>query len=291
LQFEIVVVSTKGDRLLDTPLPAIGGKGVFTEELEGALRDGSVDIAVHSLKDLPTSLPSDLAIAAVAARSDPSDVLVGRGGFTLASLPSGAKVGSSSTRRRAQLLAARPDLTILDLRGNVDTRLQKFRDPDGPYDAIVVAYAALERMGELDAISEVLPDEVMLPAPGQGAIALECRAEQEWLDLARVVNHTGGEIEIRAERAYLAALGGGCAVPVAARARLAADGLLRVRGRVCSLDGAKRIDVYGEAAVRPGQDAVLLAGEVGRSLAAEALSKGAAGLLQGGSAGVGRAEA
>ncbi|MBN1628393.1 MAG: hydroxymethylbilane synthase [Thermoleophilia bacterium] len=280
LRFETVVISTRGDLLPHRALPSMGGKGVFTEELEQALRDGSVDLAVHSLKDLPTVLPSDLALGAVTARADSSDVLVSRGGFTLASLPCYAKVGSSSTRRKAQLLVARPDLAILDLRGNIDTRLDKARHDEGPYDAIVVAYAALERMEELGAISEVLSEEIMLPAPGQGAIAVECRAESEWRDLAGAVGHAASEVETRAERAFLEALGGGCAAPVAARARLGVDGVLRLRGRVIATDGRTQIGVYQQVAVGTGTHAQAGAETLGRSLASEALGKGAAALLR-----------
>ena len=281
LRFETVIMSTTGDRIIDTPLPAIGGKGLFTAELEEALRDGSIDLAVHSLKDLPTEVPGGLVVGAVLERADPADALVSREGLHLATLPAGATIGTSSTRRKAQLLAHRPDLDVIDLRGNADTRLRKARDPDGPYDAIVMAHAALVRLGEAAAVTELLSDEIMLPAPGQGALAVECRDEEETINLLRRVSHLATEVEIRAERGFLAALGGGCAVPVAARARMGADGRLRVRGRVSAPDGTEQVDVAGETLVGSGADAPTLAEQAGRTLAAAALEKGAGELLSG----------
>jgi hydroxymethylbilane synthase len=278
-RFETVVISTKGDRLVDVPLPSIGGKGVFTEELERALRDRSIDLAVHSLKDLPTEIPTDLVVGAVLARVDPADALVSRKGFTLGTLPPGARVGTGSTRRRAQLLNYRPDLEIIELRGNADTRLRRARDPQGPYDAIVIAHAALARLGGLDASTELLPEEVMLPAPGQGALALECRAQSETLALVRAVNDLASEIETRAERAFLAALGGGCAVPVAARGRLFAGGRFELKGRICSPDGFLRIDVVHSAIIEMGAESAQSAAEAGKALAAAAIGRGAEDIL------------
>jgi hydroxymethylbilane synthase len=277
---QTVVITTTGDRLKDTALPAIGGKGLFTAELEMALGDGSIDLAVHSLKDLPTQVPSGLAVGAVLARVDPSDVLVSRMGFTLASLPVGARVGTSSTRRKAQLLAHRADLKVLDVRGNADTRLRKAHDERGPYDAIVVARAALERLGELWAVSDLLPEEIMLPAPGQGALAVECRNEGVSLDLVRGLNDFATDVETRAERSFLDALGGGCAVPVAARGRLEGGTRLRISGRVCAVDGSRQIDVVGDVVLPARGDARRLAEEAGRALAVEARSKGAGELLE-----------
>ena len=175
------MITTTGDRMLDTPLPAIGGKGVFTAELEQALRERSIDLAVHSLKDLPTAASPGLAVGAVIERADSADVLVSRNGHSVRSLPHGARVGTSSSRRAAQLLYARPDLQIIDLRGNAGTRLRKALDPSGPYDAVVVALAALERLGRMEVVSEVISEDMMLPAPGQGAIAVQCRDEADGL--------------------------------------------------------------------------------------------------------------
>lgn len=174
VELRLKYFTTAGDRLLDKPLPEIGGKGVFTEELDNALRIGEIDLAVHSLKDLPISDTPGLGLGAVVAREDARDVLISVGGCTLAALPPGARVGTSSLRRSSQLLASRPDLTVVPLRGNVDTRIRKALS--GEYDAIVLAAAGVLRLGLHDNIAEYLPLEVMLPAPGQGALAVECRA-------------------------------------------------------------------------------------------------------------------
>ncbi len=217
LEVELVTFTTKGDRILEKPLPEIGGKGLFTAELEAALREGHVDLAVHSLKDLPTEMAPDLTIGAVLKREDPHDVLISRHGLPLDRLPPIPTIGTSSTRRAAQILLARPDARILSLRGNVDTRLRKALDPQGPYDAIVLARAGVVRLGREDAITQVLPFEVMLPAPGQGALAVQCRADDERvLALLAPLHDPATAAEVTAERAFLQALGGGCALPVAA---------------------------------------------------------------------------
>ena len=218
-------------------------------------------------------------MGAVLSRADPSDVLVSRGGFTLASLPGGGRIGTSSTRRKAQLLAHRPDLRVLDVRGNADTRLRKAFDERAPYDAIAVARAALERLGELWAVSDVLPEEIMLPAPGQGALAVECRNEQGSLDLVRRLNDFVTDIETRAERSFLDALGGGCAVPVAARGRCGDGVRLQISGRVSAIDGSRQIDVVGDVPLPVDGGARRLAEETGKALAAQARSKGADVLL------------
>ena len=171
---EEIAITTAGDRILDRPLPEIGGKGLFTEALEEALRAGAIDFAVHSLKDLPIEQSPDMLIAAVCLRADPRDVLVARDGHTLGTLPTGATIGTSSNRRIAQLLVVRPDLTLLPLRGKVDTRVRKAQR--GDYDGIVIAAAGVERLDLGNAITEYLPLDVMLPAPGQGALAVQCRA-------------------------------------------------------------------------------------------------------------------
>jgi hydroxymethylbilane synthase len=263
--------STKGDQILDTPLPLIGGKGLFTAELESALRTGSIDAAVHSLKDLPTETPAGLALGAVPVRANPADVLVSRSGLTLGRLPLGATVGTSSRRRAAQLLNARPDLHIADIRGNVPTRIRKALDPQGPYDAVVLAYAGLQRLERLDAISQILPLELMLPAPGQGALAVQCRDETASLVLLAALDHRPARVAVTAERSFLAGLGGGCAVPIAAYAHLEGEEL-RLLGRVAALDGSRQIDVSGRAAAAEAR-------QLGSRLAGEALALGAAQLL------------
>ena len=263
--------STRGDQILDTPLPLIGGKGLFTAELEAALRGKAIDAAVHSLKDLPTESPEELTLGAIPKRANPADVLISRSGHTLGNLPLGAAVGTSSRRRAAQLLNARPDLQILDIRGNVPTRIRKALDPNGPYDAVVLAYAGLQRLEKLDVVSQVLPLELMLPAPGQGVLGVQCRDDAQSLQIFAPLNNHGTRAETTAERAFLAGLGGGCSLPIAAYAVLE-GGKIRLQGRVAARDGSRQIDVEGIGSFAT-------AAELGQRLADEALDKGAAELL------------
>jgi hydroxymethylbilane synthase len=263
--------STRGDQILDTPLPLIGGKGLFTAELEAALRGKVIDAAVHSLKDLPTESPEELTLGAIPQRANPADVLISRSELTLGSLPLGATVGTSSRRRAAQLLNARPDLQVADIRGNVPTRIRKALDPEGPYDAVLLAYAGLQRLDLLEVVSQVLPLELMLPAPGQGALGVQCRDEALSLQILAPLDHRPTRAETTAERAFLAGLGGGCSVPIAAYAVLEA-GEIRLQGRVAALDGSRQIDVEGNAPVAEARD-------LGDQLAGEALARGAAELL------------
>lgn len=273
---ETVVLATEGDRDTDTPLPEIGGKGVFTEALEQALRAGTIDAAVHSLKDVPVEPSPGLCLAAIGLRDDPRDVLIARESWTLASLPAGATVGTCSTRRTAQLLAARPDVVTASLRGNVDTRVRKALRAD--YDAIVIAAAGVLRLGLGEAIREFLPLEVMLPAPGQAALAIQCREDDEGTRAALVpLDEPAIRAAVEAERAFLEGLGGGCAAPIAAHASAApAPSLpaLRVtlRGVVASPDGTRVVRVQGDAS---GTEARPL----GLSLASEARAAGAAELV------------
>lgn len=273
IKIEIEVLQTQGDRVLHKPLPLIGGKGLFTAELEEALRAGSIDLAVHSLKDLPTEQPAGLILGAVPERADARDVVISRGGHTLATLPDGAAIGTSSRRRAAQVRHCYPRLRTIEIRGNVDTRIRRALDPDGPYDAIILAHAGLERLGRSDGVTELLAFEQMLPAPGQAALAVQCRDDDTLRALLAPLNHAPTRAAVEAERAFLHGLGGGCSVPVAAYAE-ALDGHLVLRGRVNSIDGATQIDVMEGAAV---SEAVRL----GHRLAQEALLKGAAPLLQG----------
>ena len=264
---------TQGDRDLDTPLPQIGGKGLFTAELEQALHGGAIDLAVHSLKDLPTEHPPGLTIGATPPRADPRDVLVSRSGLALRALPTGATVGTSSLRRAAQLRRVRPDLRMLDVRGNIDTRLRKARDPDGPYDAIVLAAAGVGRLGLGHVVSEYLDVGDMMPAPGQAALAIQCRADPEMIGLLAPLDDADTAICVAAERAFLAGLGGGCAVPVAARAAIA--GTLRLAGRVSRPDGSAHVDVsLSGPATRDS------AWPLGLELARLALARGAGELLE-----------
>jgi hydroxymethylbilane synthase len=273
LKVEIQIISTTGDQVLDTPLPLIGGKGVFTAELEAALREGDIDAAVHSLKDLPTESPPDLTVGATPHRVRPDDVLISREEYQLDTLPRGATVGTSSRRRAAQLLHLRPDLQMADIRGNVPTRIDKGLAEDGPYDAIILAYAGLERLGLLEAISQVLPLGQMLPAPGQGALGIQCRDEAESLALLAPLNDSSTNVAVEAERSFLSGLGGGCAMPIAAYAT-EEDGRLRLTGRVSSPDGQKQIDVQGDGLPEE-------AWQLGNRLAHDALAQGAAKLLGG----------
>jgi hydroxymethylbilane synthase len=269
-------ITTQGDRVVDTPLPLIGGKGVFTAELETALRDGRIDFAVHSLKDLPTDTPEGLTIGAVPARADARDALVSRDGHTLETLPMGSAVGTSSQRRAAQIRYQRPDLRLIDIRGNVDTRLRKAFAEDGEYDAILLALAGLERLGRTDAVTQVLALDVMLPAPGQGALAVQSRDDAEAKALLAPLNDTLTEAAVTAERAFLAGLGGGCSLPIAAFGNVQGD-RLHLRGRVTAADGSRQIDV----ALHGLADAAT-ARELGAELAREALGKGVAKLLENG---------
>jgi hydroxymethylbilane synthase len=263
-------IVTTGDRTQSTgePLPAIGGKGLFTAELEQALREGEIDLAVHSLKDLPTEDVDGVTIGAVCLREDVRDCLVSRNGIPLAGLPPGAVVGTSSLRRAAQLRAVRPDLELRSIRGNVDTRVRRVRE--GEFDAAVLAAAGIRRLGLEDQVVEWLSQEMMLPAPGQGALAVQCRAgDEQTLALLAAVEDEGARATTTAERTFLRALGAGCTAPVAAYAQAAGD-VVRLEGLVASPDGAKvvRVDGRGEPA------------EVGARLAREALAAGARSILE-----------
>lgn len=264
------VITTKGDRVLDKPLPEIGGKGLFTFELEEALREGRVDAAVHSLKDLPTEDASGLIVGVIHQRADVRDALICPAGHTLDELPEGAVVGTSSTRRAAQLLALRPNLQIKSIRGNVDTRIRKAETDE--YDAIILAAAGVTRLG-LDAhITAYLPLDVMLPAPGQGALAVQCRADdEETLRLLQALDHAPTRLTVTAERAFLEALGGGCSIPVGAYALFSEQlSVISLQGVVAAVDGRSIIRVRGE-----GRDPH----ELGQRLAEEALAQGASDLL------------
>ena len=277
LEIEIAVLHTQGDRILDKPLPMIGGKGLFTAELEAALHAGEIDLAVHSLKDLPTEITVGLAIGAIPVRAPVHDVLVSRSGRRLAELPPGAVVGTSSRRRAAQIRHRYPYLEMADIRGNVDTRVRKALDPGGPYDAIVLARAGIERLEHGDVITEVLDLGVMLPAPGQGALAVQCRDDQLLRTLLAPIDHAATRAAVEAERGFLAGLGGGCAVPIAALAVVEeGDGgtLLRLQGRVTALDGTSQVEVEARGDLGSAQS-------LGEQLARTALDQGAAVLLAG----------
>jgi hydroxymethylbilane synthase len=244
---EAVEIRTTGDLVGDVPLPRIGDRALFTRQLDEALLDGRIDLAVHSLKDLPTQLPDGVMIAAIGERADPRDALVARRHAALAMLVTGAVVATSSLRRRAQLLRARPDLQVPDLRGNVETRLSKL-DQHGDWSAIVLASAGLDRLGLGEHISQRLPIDLMLPAPGQGALAVTARRDDaRTCQLLRdTVQRPDVAAAVSAERTFLGVLEGGCHVPIAAFAQ-SESGALRLRGRVLSLDGSQCLDGIEEA--------------------------------------------
>lgn len=239
VEIEIVKIKTQGDKILDVALAKVGGKGLFVKELEDALLDGRIDFAVHSMKDVPVELPYGLHITAITKREDPRDVFISKNYDSLSSLPSGAKVGTSSLRRQCQLLALRPDLNIEVLRGNVETRIRKMQD--GLYDAVILAYAGVKRLGLLEHVKEVIPEIYSLPAIGQGALGIECRIDDEDTnELLKPLNDEETSYCIRAERAFLRLLQGGCQVPIGAYAKIEQDRLI-IKGLVGSLKGDRII--------------------------------------------------
>ncbi|WP_179993556.1 hydroxymethylbilane synthase [Acinetobacter sp. YH1901136] len=271
LTVELVTFVTQGDKILDTPLAKIGGKGLFVKELEAALMDGRADLAVHSMKDVPMALPEGLSLAVICEREDPLDAFVSNHYAHFSDLPQGAKVGTSSLRRKCQILKARPDLEIIDLRGNVGTRLSKL--DDGQYDAIILASAGLKRLGLAERIRHTIQPDVSLPAVGQGALGLECRSQdQAVLDLILPLMHAETNVCVRAERAFNAYLEGGCQVPIAGYATLQ-NGQLQIEGRVGSVDGQTILKAVQFGA--PEQAEML-----GEELAKALLAQGAGELLK-----------
>ncbi|HVS90265.1 MAG TPA: hydroxymethylbilane synthase [Candidatus Acidoferrum sp.] len=261
VEAEIVIIKTAGDKMQQAPLTQIGGKGVFIKELEEALLDETIDLAVHSVKDVPTETPSRLCFPAVCRRDDVRDCLVSANGATLANLRQGARVGTSSLRRQAQLRHIRPDLDIRELRGNVDTRLRKVES--GEYDAILLAKAGLDRLGWSQRITEILSPDLCLPAVGQGAIAVETRLKDtEAADALAKLDDAETRTAIIAERALLGALHGGCQVPIGAWARVERGELL-LEACVCSLDGVQYVK---QRATAPPEQAAQLGEHMARLL-------------------------
>ncbi|MBI4832199.1 MAG: hydroxymethylbilane synthase [Candidatus Lindowbacteria bacterium] len=237
LDFHIKKISTSGDKIADVPLAKVGGKGLFTKEIENELLSGDVDMAIHSMKDLPTELPKGLQIGAVPMREDARDALVSRGHKKFSELPPGAVIGTCSLRRKAQLLAARPELQVADLRGNLDTRLRKVEE--GKYDALLLACAGIRRLGRQEVITEIIELDKVIPAVGQGALCIEIRENNPFVEeVIRPLNHAETECAIRAERALMARLEGGCQVPVGAHARMENSSLV-LYGVVASIWGEK----------------------------------------------------
>ena len=271
LQIDVKEIRTEGDRRSDVSLATIGGQGVFVKELEEALLRGEVDFAVHSLKDVPADLSAGCAIAALPPRADPRDALVSRSGAKLAGLPAGARVGTSSTRRATQLRALRPDIEPVDIRGNVDTRVRKV--DEGTFDAAVLAAAGLERLGLLDRAAQVFTPDELLPSVGQGALAVEARADDaDLLALLGAIDHRETRLACAAERSFLLRLGGGCRLPFGALAEVAGDAL-RIRGFISDAEGAQFLRAEASG---PAVEAVA----IGVRLAERLLEQGAAEFVE-----------
>ncbi len=270
LRVELIKMITQGDKILDTPLAKVGGKGLFVKELENGLLSGEADIAVHSMKDVPVELPDGLHLPVICPREDPRDAFVSNRHPSLEALPEGARLGTSSLRRQCQIAELRPDLQIIDLRGNVNTRLQKLDDDH--YDAIILAAAGLKRLGFEERISQSLGPEISLPAIGQGAVGIECRRDDERINrLIAPLNDKTTALRVRAERAMNHRLNGGCQVPIAGYAELS-HGVILLRGLVGRTDGSEI--VRGEIAGQPEN-----ADELGQVLAEDLLSRGADAIL------------
>lgn len=270
LDVEVKVIKTKGDKILDVALSRIGDKGLFTKEIEKELLDGSIDMAIHSMKDLPSQMAPGLCIGAVLKRENPGDVLISRQGYKFSDLPEGAIIGTSSLRRISQIRALRPDIVLVDIRGNIETRIRKMHEQE--LDGIVLAYAGVKRLGLEEKISDILPHNIMLPAVGQGAIAIEVRqGDTSNLELARSINHEPTNWATRTERSFLRVLEGGCQVPIGCYAEVSGENIT-VEGLVASLDGRR---VFRESIQGKCQEADL----IGRQLARDLLQKGAASVL------------
>lgn len=270
-EIELNKIKTTGDKILDVPLAQVGGKGLFVKEIEEAMLRNEADLAVHSMKDVPTDLPDGLHLSTITKREDPRDALIAREGInSFNDLPQGAHIGTSSLRRICQILNKRPDLKISQLRGNVDTRMRKLAE--GEYDAIILAAAGLKRLGYADKITEILSPELSLPAIGQGAVAIECRKDDEFInDLLSKLDHYETSVCVTAERAFLKKLEGGCQVPIAAYAQLQNNNIV-ISGLVGSIDGKTLLKETMEG--KP-EDAESL----GTALAEKLLAKGAKEIL------------
>jgi hydroxymethylbilane synthase len=273
-EFEVRKIVTKGDRIVDVTLSKVGGKGLFVKEIEQAMLDEEIDLAVHSMKDMPSELPDGLVIGAVPLREDPRDCLITRGNLTFAELPQGAKVGTSSLRRSSQLRTLRPDLAIEWIRGNIDTRIRKLEEEG--FDAIVLAAAGLRRMGWESRISDILPPDVCIPAVGQGALAIECRqGDADVRELLSLYNDEPTELAVTAERAFLRRLNGGCQIPIGGYAEIIGEEhgkpLVRVSGIVGTADGSRLL-----RAERQGTDPE----QVGLEAAEQLIAQGADEILQ-----------
>ncbi len=269
VEVELIKITTTGDKILDSPLAKIGGKGLFVKEIEQALIDGRIDLAVHSLKDVPMVIPEGLTLGAITEREDPFDVLISREGKKLTELPYGSKVGTSSLRRQVQIKRLRRDLEVEVLRGNVDTRMRKLRE--GLYDAIILAYAGVKRMGYENEVSEIL--DYFIPAVGQGSLAIEIREEDKKIEeLVRPLDHFESRIRAECERAFLRRLEGGCQVPIGAYAEVR-DGKVLIRGFISDLGGTKFIEGKEEGSIEEAE-------AVGERLAEGLLARGGKEILE-----------
>jgi hydroxymethylbilane synthase len=269
-EFEVRKIVTKGDRILDVTLSKVGGKGLFVKEIEQAMMDREIDFAVHSMKDMPAEIPEGLVIGCVPEREDPRDALITREGLTLETLPLGAKLGTSSLRRGSQMKFQRSDLVVEPLRGNIDSRLKRVEN--GDFDAILLASAGLRRMGWEERITEHVPAEVCIPAVGQGALALQCREDdEELLQLLALYHHLPTALTVAAERSFLGRLNGGCQIPIGAHAVLDETGRrITLTGMVGSADGTELL-----RETRTGEDPIQLGVDLGEAL----LARGAARIL------------
>jgi hydroxymethylbilane synthase len=271
LKVTLIKIKTTGDKIQDAPLAKIGGKGLFVKEIEGALMQRGIDLAVHSIKDVPAELPKGLHLSAITKREDPRDVFISKDGTLLKNLPQGAKIGTSSLRRQAQLLHFRDDFEMIPLRGNLDTRLKKLKTMN--LDGIILAYAGVKRLGLEERITEIIPTEISLPAIGQGALGIETRMEDEEVEeKIRFLNDPPSAIAISSERAFLKKLGGGCQVPIAAFGQIVGS-TLQIDGMVGTIDGKRLVRNHLEGPVEEAES-------LGFKLAEVLLSKGAEEILE-----------
>lgn len=269
--FEIIKIKTKGDKILDSPLSKIGSKGLFTKEIENALIREEIDFAVHSLKDLPTSIDNRLKISAIMKRDDPRDVIISKNNLRLAELPKNSKIATSSLRRKAQLLNFRSDFEIVDIRGNIDTRIRKFDESN--LEALILAKAGVVRMGYQERICEILSVEIMLPAAGQGALAIEILRKNKLAeDITSILNDEETELTTYVERSFLNHLGGGCQVPIGVFAQI--DGnMIKVNGMIATIDGKRVIKGFMMSDIRDYTN-------LGKQLAEDILNRGGSDILE-----------
>jgi hydroxymethylbilane synthase len=270
-EFELVQIKTTGDKILDSPLSKIGDKGLFTKEIENELLSRTIDLAVHSMKDMPVKLPPGLKIGAVTERLNPMDVFISKNHKKIRDMPNNAMIATGSLRRKAQLLASMPFLNIIDIRGNVNSRLKKMR-ASSEIDGLIIARAGLERLGILDLITETIPEDLILPAAGQASLAIEIRENDPYTEnLIAILNHSESRISIECERYFLSELGGGCQVPVGVLARISGE-TITIKAMVAGLDGKTVFKDRAEGKISDHEN-------IGRNLAADLMARGAKKIL------------